>query len=225
MWPAQFLPRLSPSPATSSPAPGLSRTMGPFDLVRIMSSAPHSAAPPQASAHPIPAPPLAGRASLPIVAAAAAACSPPIGPLPPPCARCESWLVKKCGELHRAPALALPLTASRLKMWQLESEGAGVSGAQPSQASSVLQSSASRHHHPQPSPSGGLVLVSLWSQCPSVEHPAPASSPLMSDAVASSRLTSSASASSSEQAEQVTSAQGDSAKLHQYAQGLYFVQK
>ena len=68
-------------------------------------------------------------------------------------------------------------------------------------------------------------LVSLWSQCPSVEHPAPASSPLMSDAVASSRLTSSASASSSEQAEQVTSAQGDSAKLHQYAQGLYFVQK
>lgn len=110
-------------------------------------------------------------------------------------------------------------------MWQLESEGAGVSGAQPSQASSVLQSSASRHHHPQPSPSGGLVLVSLWSQCPSVEHPAPASSPLMSDAVASSRLTSSASASSSEQAEQVTSAQGDSAKLHQYAQGLYFVQK
>ena len=111
-----------------------------------------------------------------------------------------------------------------------------MSGAQPSQASSVLQSSASRHHHPQPSPSGGLVtvavvcphiptLVSLWSQCPSVEHPAPASSPLMSDAVASSRLTSSASASSSEQAEQVTSAQGDSAKLHQYAQGLYFVQK
>ena len=48
----------------------------------------------------------------------------------------------------------------------------------------------------------------------------------MSDAVASSRLTSSsATASSSEQAEQVTSAQGDSAKLHQYAQGLYFVQK
>ena len=47
----------------------------------------------------------------------------------------------------------------------------------------------------------------------------------MSDALASSRLTSSASASSSEQAEQVTSAQGDSAKLHQYAQGLYFVQK
>ena len=115
-------------------------------------------------------------------------------------------------------------------MWQLESEGAGVSGAQPSQASSVLQSSASRHHHPQPSPSGGLVTVvcphipTLVSG-PSVEHPAPASSPLMSDAVASSRLTSSASASSSEQAEQVTSAQGDSAKLHQYAQGLYFVQK
>ena len=46
----------------------------------------------------------------------------------------------------------------------------------------------------------------------------------MSDAVASSRLTS-ASASSTEQAEHVTSAQGDSAKLHQYAQGLYFVQK
>lgn len=45
----------------------------------------------------------------------------------------------------------------------------------------------------------------------------------MSDAVASSRLTSSSA--SSEQAEHVTSAQGDSAKLHQYAQGLYFVQK